>query len=126
MAGSGNPKNKRRPRGLRLHPIKRAKKVELVVAEARKFPLILDKKSYLLIKIDFGKMELAVGRCATNHLLTHEFRGKTAKQLSKAVIASGLLTRMDHAAYLGRELARAEVAMRQPKNRKLKYIQDAA
>jgi len=110
----------------KLHPIKMAKKVKRVVAEKESFPLVLDKKSYLLIKIDFRKRELAVGRCKTDHVLTHEFRGKTAKQLSKAVVASGLITRMDHAAYLGRELARAELALRNPKNPKLKYIQDAA
>ncbi len=118
-------KKKAKP-SFKLHPIKIAKKVKRVVAEKENFPLILDNKSYFLIKIDFRKKELAVGRCTTDHFLTHEFRGKTAKQLSKAVVASGLITRMDHCAYLGRELARAETALRNQKNPKLKYIQDAA
>lgn len=123
---AGKKKTGGKPGKLRLHPITRAKKVKLVVAEKSAFPLVLDRKSYLLIKIDFAKRELAVGRCTTGHLLTHEFRGKTAKQLSKAVVASGLLTRKDHAAYLGRELARAEIALKNPRNKKLKYVQDAA
>lgn len=116
----------KKKKAFKLHPITRAKKVRLVVAERERLPLILDKKSYLLIKIDRKKRELAVGRCTTSHILTHEFRGKTAKVLSKAVIASGLITRMDHCAYLGRELARAEISMKRPKDRSLEYVQDSA
>ncbi len=107
----------------KLHPIRRARRVKLVVAERHSHPLKLDKRSYLLVKIDYAKGELAVGRCTPGHVLTHEFRGKGAKSLCKAVVASGLMTRLDHAAYLGRELQRAEICL---KNRKMRYVQDAA
>jgi tetrahydromethanopterin S-methyltransferase subunit A len=114
-------RRKKRER-LELQPIRVAKKVKLSFAKG-KYPLHLDKRSYILVRIYFDKRELAVGRCTPGHLLTHEFRGKTAKLLCKEVLSSGLITRLDHAAYLGRELARAEAAM---KDRKLKYVQDSA
>ncbi|MEM2022848.1 MAG: DUF4346 domain-containing protein, partial [Archaeoglobaceae archaeon] len=46
--------------------------------------------------------------------------GKKAKEILDTVISKGLLSRLDHAAYLGRELMKAEIALRLKKN----YIQD--
>ena len=40
------------------------------------------------------------------------FRGKGARSLYTELIESGLVSRLDHAAYLGRELARAEIALK--------------
>ncbi|HLI27872.1 MAG TPA: DUF4346 domain-containing protein [Chloroflexota bacterium] len=42
----------------------------------------------------------------------HRFVGRTAAELYRAILAAGLVSRLDHAAYLGAELARAEVALR--------------
>lgn len=39
------------------------------------------------------------------------FLGNTAVEVSTAVLERKLLSRMDHAAYLGRELLKAEVAL---------------
>jgi dihydropteroate synthase len=47
--------------------------------------------------------------------------GKEASKIVKKIIDLGLVSRLDHAAYLGRELQKAEIALRTGKG----YIQDA-
>lgn len=47
-------------------------------------------------------------------------KGKTAESIYVEIMELGLVTRLDHAAYLGRELAKAEVALRTGKE----YVQD--
>ena len=49
-------------------------------------------------------------------------KGKTAGALSAKIVKLGLVSRWDHAAYLGSELAKAEIALRTGKE----YIQDKA
>lgn len=46
--------------------------------------------------------------------------GKSAKEILDTVLKLGLVSRLDHAGYLGRELMKAEIALRLGKN----YIQD--
>lgn len=46
--------------------------------------------------------------------------GKNAKEIMDTVLRLGLVSRLDHAAYLGRELMKAEIGLRLGKN----YIQD--
>jgi len=48
------------------------------------------------------------------------FRGRTAADLAAALIQNGCVSRLDHAAYLGRELARAEAAVLLGRS----YVQD--
>lgn len=47
--------------------------------------------------------------------------GSDAKSISDTVIRNNLVSRLDHAAYLGRELQKAEIALKLEKN----YIQDS-
>ena len=49
-------------------------------------------------------------------------KGKTADAIYSKIIELGLVSREDHAAYLGGELAKAEIALRTGKE----YIQDKA
>ncbi|MDK2876907.1 MAG: hypothetical protein PWQ22_1317 [Archaeoglobaceae archaeon] len=46
--------------------------------------------------------------------------GKNAKEIIDTILRLGLVSRLDHAAYLGRELMKAETALKLGKN----YIQD--
>ncbi len=48
-------------------------------------------------------------------------KGKTAESVYAKIVEMGLVTRLDHAAYLGSELAKAEVALKTGKE----YIQDS-
>jgi len=54
--------------------------------------------------------------------LAHVIEGRQAAVIAATVIQEGLLTQLDHAAYLGRELAKAEIALQTGSN----YEQDAA
>jgi tetrahydromethanopterin S-methyltransferase subunit A len=66
------------------------------------------------------------GQIVANHATTaggptgHRFGGRTAAEVYRAIIAAGLVSQLDHAAYLGAELARAEVALRA----QVRYEQD--
>ena len=46
--------------------------------------------------------------------------GRNARDILNTIIERGLVSRLDHAGYLGRELERAEIALRLKKN----YVQD--
>jgi dihydropteroate synthase len=48
-------------------------------------------------------------------------KGETAEAVYAKIVETGLVTRLDHAAYLGSELAKAEIALRTGKE----YIQDS-
>jgi dihydropteroate synthase len=47
-------------------------------------------------------------------------KGKTADRVFAKIVEMGLVSRLDHAAYLGSELAKAEIALRTGKE----YVQD--
>lgn len=47
-------------------------------------------------------------------------KGASAEDIANTIIKRGLLSRLDHAAYLGRELAKAETAL----NLSIPYKQD--
>jgi dihydropteroate synthase-like protein len=49
-------------------------------------------------------------------------KGKTAESLYSKIVAMGLVSKLDHAAYLGSELAKAEISLRTGKG----YIQDSS
>ena len=55
-------------------------------------------------------------------MLTTVIEGRTTAELYMTAINRKLVSRLDHAAYLGRELARAEGALTSGE----RYIQDAA
>lgn len=54
--------------------------------------------------------------------LAHVIEGKEAALIAATAVEQGMVTRLDHAAYLGRELAKAEDALRTG----TPYVQDAA
>jgi dihydropteroate synthase-like protein len=79
-----------------------------------------------------GLFRVTVDRNADNivalHFATPEadkpttiVKGKTAEAMYAKIVEMGLVTRLDHAAYLGSELAKAEIALRTGKE----YIQDS-
>jgi len=47
-------------------------------------------------------------------------KGKTAESIYAKILQLGLVSKLDHAAYLGAELAKAEIALNTGKN----YVQD--
>ena len=96
------------------------------VPETRlKIPLkfVRDKAGSFKISIDYGTTVEASKIIAT-HFKKNEpdlvIVGHTAKEIYEEIITKDLVTRMEHAAYLGSELQKAEIAMITGKE----YVQD--
>ena len=85
-----------------------------------------DPKGYFLIRINKTQIEVAhVKNDNSNHpkkdlKKATVFVGKNAEELYNTIIRKKLISLKEHAAYLGSELQKAEIAMKN----KLKYVQD--
>ena len=64
-------------------------------------------------KISLEEQSIAVEHYSGKNELLRVIEGKTARDICLAIIRNGWVSRLDHAAYLGRELARAETALRE-------------
>jgi dihydropteroate synthase-like protein len=86
-------------------------------------PVTLDSKGVFRISVD-REAETVVAL----HFITAEadkpsniIKGETAEAVYIKIVETGLVARLDHAAYLGSELSKAEIALRTGKE----YIQDS-
>lgn len=70
--------------------------------------LVQDPAGYFVVYPDARRRMISVEHFTNAGVLTCVFEGKTPAALYAGVVERGLVTRLDHAAYLGRELARAE------------------
>jgi len=84
--------------------------------------MISDPAGYFVIFIDRPSGLLNVEHYKNNGVLTTIIEGRSAAEVYMTAIERALLSRLDHAAYLGRELARAEHALSFGES----YVQDAA
>lgn len=81
-----------------------------------------DPAGYFVVFPDCARQRLLLEHYSNDGLLDLVIEGTEAAEFYLAAIERGLVTRLDHAAYLGRELARAEDALRNGEP----YVQDAA
>ena len=82
---------------------------------------VLDNKGYFLIRIDVEKGNIEVAFCNDKNKIILKVIGKKPIAIYHTVLNKEKLPiRRDHAAYLGRELQKAFIAL---KNR-IKYVQD--
>lgn len=79
----------------------------------------MDPAGYFLIRINPETKELEVGFCKKNNIIELKVHGRTAEEVYNTVLREVNLTQT-HAAYLGKELEKAEIA----RNLKIKYVQD--
>jgi dihydropteroate synthase len=85
-----------------------------------------DPKGYFLIRINKNQIEVAhVKNDHSNHpkkdlKKATVISGKSAEKIYNTIIRENLISLKQHAAYLGSELQKAEIAMK----KKLKYVQD--
>jgi dihydropteroate synthase-like protein len=77
------------------------------------FKITVDRNAKTIVALHFATAEAEKPR--------NIIKGKTAETVYGKIIETGLVTRLDHAAYLGSELAKAEVALKSGKD----YIQDS-
>ena len=88
---------------------------------------VMDPKGYFLIKIDQGKKIIRVGYCIHSepgnnsiHDMVAEVKGKTSLEIVNTLIKKKYISSMQHAADMGIELHKAEIALKY----NLEYIQD--
>ena len=88
---------------------------------------VMDPKGYFLIAVDRQKNMLRVGYCKFTKLgknpineMVAEIKGKTAIEIVNTLIKENYISSLQHAADMGIELCKAEIALKH----KLNYIQD--
>lgn len=81
-----------------------------------------DPTGYFVVYPDRSRHLLSLEHYRNDGLLDALIEGRSAGEVYTPVVERGLLSRLDHAAYLGRELARAEQSLASDSP----YIQDAA
>lgn len=84
--------------------------------------MIPDPAGYFVLYVDRTRDCLFLEHYQNTGVLSGILQGGTAAELYLPAIERGWMSRLDHAAYLGRELARAEAALRTSDG----YTQDAA
>jgi len=84
--------------------------------------LVLDPAGYLVVTPDRRRELIAVEHYGNDGVLRTVVEGKQAEDLAATLLREKLVTRLDHAAYIGRELTRAEIALKEGRP----YIQDRA
>ncbi len=95
---------------------------KVVIASDKQEPATLDTVGMFKISIDRTESLIVAA-----HYLSLDMnkpvkivKGKTAESIYRKVLDIGLVSRLDHAAYLGNELSKAEVALKTGKE----YVQD--
>jgi dihydropteroate synthase-like protein len=96
---------------------------QIITAAEGSNPTIFDGKGLFKIAVDrVNETVVALHFSALQaEKPTVIIKGKTAEGIYAKIVEMGLVTRLEHAAYLGSELAKAEVALRTSKE----YIQDS-
>lgn len=79
-----------------------------------------DPKGYFTIKPFFSKKKIFVRFYNYRHKLKHTFSGISTMQIIHEFVRRKLLSRLDHAAYLGKEIEKAMLALKY----RLNYVQD--
>jgi tetrahydromethanopterin S-methyltransferase subunit A len=96
-------------------------RIERLQARAPKI-LRLDKAGFFVVLPQAATGLIICEHYENSGRLAHVIEGHQAAVIAATVIEQGLLTQLDHAAYLGRELAKAEIALKTGSH----YEQDAA
>ncbi len=105
-----------------LVPILASTKRAPVIDATEPQRLVQDPAGYLVIYPDPQRRRLLVEHYTNDGGLDRIVQGETATALYATIIEEKLVSRLDHAAYLGRELARAEHSLRTGEP----YVQDRA
>lgn len=80
----------------------------------------MDPNGYFLIRILPETKEIEVGFCKSAHKIEVIVRGKKPIDIYHNIAKLNLISKMEHASYLGRELQKAYIALQKG----IKYVQD--
>ncbi len=81
---------------------------------------VLDEKGYFLIRIVPEKKMIEVGFCGKRNTVEIKIYGTKPIEIYQTILRERIITRPDHAAYLGRELQKAYTALQLG----IPYVQD--
>lgn len=81
---------------------------------------VMDPTGYFLIRVDPEKKVIEVALCRELNKVAVMVIGTKPLEIYQTIIKKGLLSRYDHAAYVGRELQKAYIALQQG----VPYVQD--
>lgn len=81
---------------------------------------IQDKKGYFLIRINKKDKIIELGFCKKDNIVEIIITGKNPQEIYYTVAKQKLISRLEHYAYLGKELEKAYLALKYD----LEYIQD--
>ena len=81
---------------------------------------VMDPHGYFLIRIDSEKKVIEVGLCRELNKVSVKIIGMKPLEIYQTIIKHHLISRFDHAAYLGRELQKAYIALQKG----IPYVQD--
>jgi tetrahydromethanopterin S-methyltransferase subunit A len=95
--------------------------VEVILAEKSK-KVELDSSGYFVILPLRDKGSISVEHYSPDNRLLRIIEGKDSAGIYRTIVKNKWVTQLSHAAYLGKELARAELSM----TLDFKYIQDGA
>ncbi len=79
-----------------------------------------DPNGYFLIRVNHKDKKIEVGFVSNDHVITKQILGKNAIEIYNTIIRHKLITRLEHAAYLGKELYKAELCLQT----ETKYVQE--
>lgn len=96
------------------------KATRIVAVPSKK--LTLDKAGFFIVYVDRVSSSIVLEHYQTNGKLNLILEGRDAVSLYSTAIDRGLVGQLVHAAYLGKELAKAELSLKHG----LKYVQDRA
>ncbi|HLD79215.1 MAG TPA: DUF4346 domain-containing protein [Candidatus Nanoarchaeia archaeon] len=71
-----------------------------------------DPKGYFLIRVNEKKKRIEAGFCTYKHIITKMVYGNNAIDIYNTIIRRKLITKLEHAGYLGKELYKAELALK--------------
>ena len=71
-----------------------------------------DPEGYFLIRVNHTKKLIEVGFVTYKHVIIKVIYGQNARDIYTTIIQRELITRLKHAAYLGKELYKAEMALK--------------
>jgi len=89
-----------------------SKGIEDVVATHDESEVVLDELGFFTIHLRVKEKQIVCEHYTKNKKLHCRVVGKTAEEVCATVVRFGLLSKLDHAAYLGRELQKAEIALK--------------
>lgn len=96
--------------------------IPTVLVEETEEPVKLDKAGYFVILPMADRKVIHVEHYSYDNSLLHALEGTSARSLYLRIIEQDWVSEMSHAAYLGKELAKAELSL----NFGIPYSQDAA